>query len=394
MNDLKYDAPMRFGLFHAPHHNVNLDPTLAFARDLMLVEHLDRLGFDEAWIGEHHSGGFETIAAPEVFIAAAAERTKHIRLGLGVKSLPYHHPLIVAETVAQLDHMTRGRVMFGAGPGALISDAHMMGINPDQLRRRMIEAMDAIMPLLRGETVNMKTDWFELVDARLGIGLYSHPMVETAVTIMRSPAGAIAAGKYGTGLLTLGGIDDDAMVRHTENWKIFENEAADHGNVADRSKWRITMFMHLAETREQAAKEVAYGLEPYIDYTHDIVSAGGIMPRGLEDPVAWINEHQLGIIGTPDDAIAEIERVQNSLGGFGALLIFQHDWADWPATLRSHELIAEAVRPHFTGSNRMRRESYDWAAARQELHHKKLEGAVELEKKKYRERGKNKNAAE
>src|SRR5204863_4295143 len=148
-------------------HATNLDPTYALERDLQLVTLLDQLGFDEAWIGEHHSGGFEIIAAPEVFIAAAAQRTQRIRLGTGVKSLPYHHPFIVAETMAQLDHMLRGRAMFGAGPGALPSDSLMIGLEPAQLRPRMEEALAAIMPLLDGETVSMKTDWFELRDARL-----------------------------------------------------------------------------------------------------------------------------------------------------------------------------------------------------------------------------------
>jgi limonene 1,2-monooxygenase len=349
---------LRFGLFHGPHHAMNLDPTYAFQRDLMLMEYLDRLGFDEAWIGEHHSGGFEIIAAPEVFLAAAAERTRHIRLGTGVKSLPYHHPLIVAETIAQLDHMTRGRAMFGVGPGALPSDAAMFGLKPADLRPRMEQALEAIVPLLRGETVSMKTDWFELAEARLGVGCYTHPMIETAVTSVRSPAGVVAAGKYGAGVLVLGGIDDAALAHHIENWQIYEATCAQHGHVADRSKWRITMFIHVAESREQAWKDCEYGLRAYIEYANDVVPNPNPIPRGLPDPVAYINESRRGIIGTPDDVIREVERVHEALGGFGALLIFQNDWANWPASLRSLELIAEEVRPHFTGANRLRQASY------------------------------------
>ena len=77
---------LRFGTFLAPFHAAGENPTLALQRDLELVEHLDRLGFDEAWIGEHHSAGSEIIASPEIFIAAAAERTRHIKLGTGVTS--------------------------------------------------------------------------------------------------------------------------------------------------------------------------------------------------------------------------------------------------------------------------------------------------------------------
>ena len=106
---------MRFGVFLPPMHKTGVNPTLALHRDLELVEHIDRLGYAEAWIGEHHSAGSELIASPEVFIAAAAERTRHIKLGTGVVSLPYHHPLMVANRIVQLDHLTRGRVLFGVG---------------------------------------------------------------------------------------------------------------------------------------------------------------------------------------------------------------------------------------------------------------------------------------
>jgi limonene 1,2-monooxygenase len=370
------DPPLRFGIFHGPHHATNLDPTYAVERDLMLMEHLDRLGFDEAWIGEHHSGGFEIIAAPEVFIAAAAERTRRIRLGTGVKSLPYHHPFIVAETVAQLDHMTRGRAMFGAGPGALPSDAQMFGLRPAMLRPRMDQALEAIMPLLRGETVSMKTEWFELDEARLSVGCYSRPTIETAITSVRSPAGVVAAGRYGAGVLVLGGIDDDALAHHVANWRIYEETAARHGHVADRASWRVVMFMHLAETREQAKKDCAYGLESYVGYTHDVVPQPNPIPRGLPDPVAYFNETQRGVIGTPEDAVREIRRVQEALGGFGVVLLFQHDWASWPATLRSMELIAEDVRPHFTGANRLRTASYQKIAPHQDANRALARAAV------------------
>jgi limonene 1,2-monooxygenase len=366
MIDLTNTLPLRFGIFHGPHHATDLDPTYAFQRDLMLMEHLDRLGFDEAWIGEHHSGGFEIIAAPEVFIAAAAERTRRIRLGTGVKSLPYHNPFIIAETMAQLDHMTRGRAMFGAGPGALPSDSEMFGLRPADLRPRMEEALDVIMPLLRGETVSAKTEWFELREARLSVGCYSQPAIETAVTSVRSPAGVVAAGRHGAGVLVLGGIDDAALTHHAENWKIYEDTAVEHGHVPDRASWRITMYMHLAETREQARKDCEYGLEKYVGYTNDIVPAPNAIPRGLPDPVSYINETQRGVVGTPEDAIREITRVQETLGDFGAVLLFQHDWANWPATLRSMELIAEEVRPHFARANHLRTASYEKIAPHHE----------------------------
>jgi luciferase-like monooxygenase len=160
------DLYLRSGIFLAPFHNHDENPTLSIERDLELVEHLDRLNYHEAWIGEHHSGGFELIACPEMFIAAAAQRTRHIRLGTGVVSLPYHNPFMVADRMVQLDHMTRGRAMFGMGPGALVHDALKIGIDPGDQRQMMNEALDVIVPLLRGEIVNRKTDWFNLTRAR------------------------------------------------------------------------------------------------------------------------------------------------------------------------------------------------------------------------------------
>src|SRR6476619_6607106 len=162
------DRPMNFGVFITTFHPVGQSPTLALEYDLERSVTLDRLGYDEVWFGEHHSGGYELIACPEVFIAAAAERTKHIRLGTGVVSLPYHHPLMVADRWVLLDHLTRGRVIFGTGPGALPSDAYMMGIDPDQLRPRMAEALEVVVRLLT-ETApfSVRSGWFSLTDAVL-----------------------------------------------------------------------------------------------------------------------------------------------------------------------------------------------------------------------------------
>ena len=116
---------------------------LQFQRDLDLVEHLDRLGYDEFWCGEHHSSGWEMIASPEMFLAAAGQRSHRIMLGTGVISLPYHHPFNVAQRIAQLDHMTNGRAMFGSGPGALPSDAWTLGIDPMGMTRAEVRARRA-----------------------------------------------------------------------------------------------------------------------------------------------------------------------------------------------------------------------------------------------------------
>src|SRR5689334_22580132 len=243
---------LRAGVFLAPFHPIDEDPTLAIHRDLELMEHLDRVGFDEAWIGEHHSAGYEIISSPEIFIAFAAERTRPIRLGTGVISLPYHHPMMVADRIVQLDHMTRGRVMFGAGPGLLASDAIMMGIDPMTQRDRMAEALDAILRLFRGEIVTEKTDWYTMEQARLHLLPYTRPYPEVAVVSSNTPSGGRLAGKYDLGMICVAATNPFGYEALAANWQIANDVAATHGRSMDANRLRLVGPMHIAETRQQA----------------------------------------------------------------------------------------------------------------------------------------------
>ena len=356
---------LRFGIFLAPFHPIAENPTLALERDLELIQWLDHLGYDEAWIGEHHSAGYEIIASPEIFIAVAAERTRHIRLGTGVVSLPYHHPLMVADRAMQLDHMTRGRAMLGVGPGALPSDAFMMGIDPLTQRDRMNESLSAIKRLIRGETVTMKTDWFELREARLQLAPYSRPHMEIAVAALISPSGPRAAGRYGTSLLSIGGTSVQGFEALKATWAICEELAEEHGQTVDRQGWRVVGPMHVAETRERAREDVRFGLEKWTYYFEQIaalplpIGAGG-------DPVEGLIESGLAVIGTPDDALEQIERLEKQSGGFGCYLQMAHEWADREATLKSYELIARYVMPRFQGAVEPRRATMEWTGENHE----------------------------
>jgi len=349
---------LRFGAFIAPFHPVDENPTLALQRDLELVEHLDRLAYDEAWIGEHHSAGYELIASPEVFIAAAAERTKHIRLGTGVASLPYHHPMMLADRINQLDHMTRGRVMFGVGPGALVSDAFMMGIPVQKQRDRMDEALDVLVRLMRGEEVTHQSDWFELRNARLQMTPYSRPSVEMAVASQVSPTGARAAGRHGLGLLSLGATSTAGFNALASNWAIATEQAAEHGQTMDRNAWRLVGPMHVAETREQAMEDVRFGLDKWIYYFREIANLP-IVPEG-DDPVQAMIDTGLAVIGTPEDAARRIRQLVEESGGFGAFLFMDHNWAPWERKKRSYELVARYVMPEFQQLNVNREASMAW----------------------------------
>jgi limonene 1,2-monooxygenase len=378
------DRYLRTGIFLAPFHALGENPTLAIERDMELVEHLDRLNYHEAWIGEHHSGGFEIIACPEMFIAGAVQRTRNIRLGTGVVSLPYHHPFTLASRMMQLDHMARGRAMFGVGPGALIYDADKIGLKAADQRRRMTESLDCIMELMQGGTVDRKTDWFTLNKARLQLMPYTQPAMEMAVACSRSPVGAVASGTHGIGMLSIGGTSDEALQGHAKNWSIHEEAAAKAGKKSDRSKWRIVTFAHVAETREKARADMAYGLADFARYFTDVATFP-IIPPDVADPVEFLTSSGLACIGTPDDCIRHFERLWlGSNGGFGAVLLLSHNWADWESTKRSYELMARYVHPHFQRqSNTLRVASYDNAKAKHETAGAESAQAVMTEIEKY-----------
>ena len=344
---------MRFGIFLAPFHKPGINPTLALESDLELIQWLDRCGYDEAWCGEHHSAGSEISASPEIFIAVAAERTRHIRLGTGVVSLSYHNPLWVAERIVLLDHLTRGRVMFGAGPGSLPTDGAMIGLSQTQTRELMEQSLDVIMRLLTThEPVTFRNDRWDLRDAQLHLRPYSNPLFDITVAAVASPTGPRLAGRHGIGLLSIGATTAagfDALALH---WGVLEEQARRHNKAVDRSKWRLVGLVHCAETMEQAYRDVEYGIEQWFNYFQAVAAFPQMSMPGtnVREMVSFINDSGFGAIGTPDMCTAQIERLQSqSNGGFGAYLLLAHNWANQQATLRSYELIARHVMPRFQG---------------------------------------------
>ncbi len=345
--------PVKFGAFLAPHHPIGEHPTLQLQSDLELVAHLDRLGFDEFWCGEHHSTGWEVIASPELFLAAAAERTSRIRLGTGVISLPYHHPFMVAQRLVQLDHQCRGRLIFGSGPGALPSDAHTLGVDPMGLRDRQDEAIGIIKRLLAGEErFSYDAEWFKLRDARLQLLPYQREM-EFAVASMVSPSGMTLAGKHATGVLSIGSMSEAGLQALPLQWSFAEESAAKHGNVVDRKNWRLVVSFHIAESRAEAREQARDGLLRHNnEYTVGTLSAGvgTVFKTGDEavDKTAF-SDKSTNVIGTPDDLVQRIRQLYEITGGFGTVIGFVHDWANRENTRRSWDLVARYVIPEVNG---------------------------------------------
>ena len=387
---MAFPERMKFGVFLGPFHRVGENPTLAIERDLELVEWLDKLGFDEAWIGEHHSAGWEIISSPEVFISAAAQRTRRINLGTGVVSLPYHHPLMVANRMVQLDHMTYGRVLFGVGPGALPGDAYMMGIPHEVQRERMDESLGVIIRLFtETEPFTYHSDWFELRDGLLQLRPYQRPYMPIAVASVQTPAGVTLAGKHGASVLTItvprdpsaGPSDLEAL------WSIAEESAAEHGNQMNRDDWRLVLPVHLAETREEAFADARLGAGQYLrEYSEGTNGRKAGFDGPLEKVIDHMADNGSWIIGTPDDCIEGIKKLGERSGGFGAFLVQTVDWAPREKMLKSYELMARYVMPHFQGTTLSTAASNQWAKERQETLVSGRARAIDRAKSSYAER--------
>ena len=346
-------ANLRFGAFLAPHHPIGENPTLQFQSNLELVQLMDHLGYEEFWCGEHHSTGWEIIASPELFLAAAAERTQRIKLGTGVVSLPYHHPFMVAQRMVQLDHQSRGRVIFGSGPGALPSDAHTLGIDPMVLRDRQDEAMGIIRRLFtEKERFSYESEWFKLNDAKLQLKPLQEDM-EFAVASIVSPSGMTLAGKHRAGVLSIGSLTQEGIRALPLQWSFAEESAAKHGNTVDRKDWRIVLNWHIAETRKEAREQAKHGLMRHNNEYSIGTLAGGVgtiykTPDEAVDGVAF-SELSTAVIGTPDDLVARIREMMEITGGFGCVIGFVHDWANRENTRRSWDMVARYVVPQING---------------------------------------------
>jgi limonene 1,2-monooxygenase len=354
---------MEFGLFVPPMHYIAQNPTRALQRDLEMIQYAESVGFDEAWIGEHHSGGAEIIGPNDVFLAAAIERTTRMRLGLGVVSLPYHHPFHVAERAVLLDHLSMGRMMLGVGPGSLPTDAAMIGVDWADTRKRMIESWEAVHHLLSSEEpLTLETDWFTLNEAALQLRPYSNPMGVT-FTAMESPFGPSLAGKYGGNLLSLSGTNAKGFGALGRHWSVVEEQAAEHGQSVSRDDWRVVTMVHVAETRQKAKEEVERGLPEFAIYSGaysertfewlepdpDAPAPEG--PPTVDELIEAFGGTKVACIGTPDDAIEMIQNLVDLTGGFGKLLLFVGtDWAAQDALNRGLELFAREVMPVFQGS--------------------------------------------
>jgi len=220
------------------------------------------------------------------------------------------------------------------------------------------------LKLFRGETVTLKTDWFELKDARLQLRPYGGRDIDVATACMASPSGPRAAGRLGTGLMSLSATAPEALKVASANWDIAVDMGKRHGHALERKDWRMVGLIHVAETREKALADVGYSLDEWVQYFEDVAVIPMVPPDRKGDAATFLMETGRAVIGTPDDAVRQIEMLQQASGGFGAYLITDANWTTFANKMRSYELVAQYVFPKFQNLNVNRDFSNAWVKER------------------------------
>lgn len=348
---------MKFSFFMMPVHHPSENPTLAFQRDISFVHLADELGYDEFFIGEHHSGGWETMPSPEMALAMAAAGAPRIRLGTSVVSLPFHHPFHVAERMAFLDHLTRGRAILGVGPCNLITDKRLFRMPDARLYPMMAESLDVIVRLLESDDpVSHRGRFWSFEDMRLQLRPCQLPRMPVAVASSGSPDSLELAARHGAMLLMPTGRNFGPYGPLAARWARLEEAAGRLGRTASRADWRLATSVYLADSREEALAHVGAGILREAEYfsavglkfayqTHPDQPVRDFTAESCIDRRDWV-------VGTPADAIAWIERKREETGGFGGVMLTTHEWTGAERLRRSAELFARYVMPHFRGHAR------------------------------------------
>lgn len=346
---------MKFGVYLSPFHPVRENPGLAIERDLELIHLLDRLAYDIVWLGEHHTGGMEIVAAPEILAASAATSTRSIRLGIALSSMAYQSPLLIADRVLLLDQLSRGRTELAFGPLGTDPDMHAFGLDRNQVRERLQDAIHTTSDLIRGQTVNHETNWYRLEDATSQLRPFRDDIPLSLVS--QGTPEAPATHELDVGLMTVAATSP--QIRHDlpALWDVFTRQQPGGHDEDRRQRWSLAGPVHIAATRNEALKNIRFGIEPWLQYVERITGMV-ISGKSLAEKAASLVDSGFAIIGSPTDAIVQMKRLQSDSGGFGTFLQTAHNWADTDATRASYELFARYVVPELTHSNRVRKSQW------------------------------------
>ncbi len=359
---------MKLGLFMMPMHPPSTPHADAYDTDMETLVLADTLGYDEAWIGEHFTSAWENIPAPDIFIGAALQRTKNIRLGTGVSCLPNHNPAVLAHRVAQLDQMARGRFNWGIGTGGFPGDFTLFDYTPEggQARRITQDTVDLVLQIWdaarqgNGAKLSSHTErWNFTLPERQDFGLWvhmvpyqqPHPPIAVAGLSPKSDT-LVLAGERGWIPMSINFVPTSTLLSH---WIAVEAGAARGGKTAQRSEWRIARDIHVAETDEQARREVKAGGQaqvyteyflPLLHHVHGMNTfKSDLTLPDDEITIDWLIDN-IWLVGSPDTVASKLRALHQDVGGFGALLQLTYDWSEQQdQNYRSMELLVNKVMP-------------------------------------------------
>lgn len=370
---------MKFSFFMMPLHHPSENPTLAFHRDIDLIPYVESLDYDEFCIGEHHSGGWETMPAPEMALSMAAAKTSRIGLGTSVINLPFHHPFHVAERIAFLDHLSRGRALLGIGPSSLPPDKKLFRLGNYTTRRMMAESADVIVKLLESdEPFSHRGEFWQFDDLRLQLKSYRQPRLPIAIPTTGGLENLDLAARHGMQLWTPCGLNRPGGGVFTKFKADWAEACARHGRTPNLDDWRLVSTFYLADTREEAWADAREGILRETEYFCSIgfkplYEAYKGQPMSEFTPESIV-ERRDWCIGTPDDAVAWIEKKLEDNGPFGGIMLSMHEWVRSDKHRRSLELFARYVMPKFRG--RVSHFAEEWEKIKSQVAE---HGAVQIE---------------
>ena len=349
---------LEFGIFTMPEHPPWENWTLSYDRDVREAKLAEELGFKEYWIGEHHTGSYENVPVPEYMIAKISEATEKIHLGPGTVNLPYHDPFLVAERLAFLDQLTKGRVMYGYGGGGLPSDMEMLSIEGEDQRPMIAEAIDIIQTYTEAEEpTSYDGEYWSYDDRIVQVPPYQDDPMEAIAGLTRERSYEMA-GEMGMGSLSvyftpLEAPDNPEAPDLKDHARALTEAAADAGRDPQvaRNDWRIVREVYVSDSKQQAIEEIREGVEKSYGYLIDL-GLGALMKEDDEQPddaltLEWMVENIPWIIGSPEDCIRQIKQLHQEVGGFGTLVLNSRDWMPTDLHERSLELFAREVMPAF-----------------------------------------------
>ena len=360
---------MRLGYFTMPLHPPGSNFTQTLQDDLEQMVVLDQLGYQEAWIGEHFTAEWENIPAPDLFIAQALTMTKDIMFGTGVTCLPNHNPFTLAHRIAQLDHMARGRFLWGIGSGGFPGDFDVFGFDPatgDQ-RKMAAEALDLVIKLWRDPKPGVyKSKWWEFrvpeevdsIGQRWHIRPYQqpHPPIGVAGVSPKSET-LYLAGERGYIPMSINIVPVPTLAGH---WDAVQEGAKRAGKTPDRLQWRIARDVYVADTNEQARKEALGGTlgRDFEEYFLQLLPHGRLLDLIKEDkemPDSDVTAEYLldniWIVGDPATVADKLRKLHHDVGGFGVLLVMGHEWDPHEKWQHSITLLKNEVMPKLADLN-------------------------------------------